>query len=167
MPSNLHAPYQHAEAAPGCTDADPRFRARAELPLRFRADTRWHTLVGDFADVVRSGRAALEERHAPLDESERARAEALVADALHKVAVYVVDAQPSSAEVAVDGEPVPIGPGRELVIPPGHHMLRAIADGYVPRLLEVDAVAGKRDALMFTLHRANAPSILALVRAQS
>jgi hypothetical protein len=117
--------------------------------------------LGDFADAVRTGRAALVERHAPLDASDRARAEALVEDALRKVAVYVVDAQPSSAEVAVDGEPVPLSDGRELVVAPGHHMLRAIADGYVPKLLEVDAVAGKRDSLMFTLHRANAPSILA------
>ena len=116
--------------------------------------------LGDFADAVRTGWAALAERHAPLDESDRARTTALIEESLLKVAVYVIDAQPSNAEVAVDGEPVPLGPGRELVVAPGHRNLRAIADGYVPKLLEVDAVAGKRDHLMFTLHRANAPSIL-------
>ena len=117
--------------------------------------------LNDFADAVRTGWAALAERHAPLDDADRARTTTLIEQSLLKVAIYTVDAQPSNAEVAVDGEPVPLGPNRELVVPPGHHMLRAIADGYVPRLLEVDAVAGKRDSLMFTLHRANAPSILA------
>ena len=116
--------------------------------------------LGDFADAVRTGWAALSERHAPLDESDRARATAMIEQSLLKVAIYIVDAQPSNAEVAVDGEPLPLGPGRELVVTPGHRNLRAIADGYVPKVLEVDAVAGKRDSLMFTLHRANAPSIL-------
>ncbi|HMI92578.1 MAG TPA: hypothetical protein VK509_14485 [Polyangiales bacterium] len=114
----------------------------------------------DFADAVRTGWAALAERHAPLDETERVRAERMIEDSLRKVAIYTVDAQPSSAEVAVDGEPVPLGPNRELVVSPGPHTVRALADGFVPGVLEVDAVAGKRDTLMFTLSRAAAPSIL-------
>jgi hypothetical protein len=115
----------------------------------------------DYADAVRTGWAALAERHAPLDETDRVRAARMIEDALRKVAVYVVDAQPSSAEVAVDGEPVALGPNRELVVAPGHRTVRALADGFVPGVLEVEAVAGKRDTLMFTLSRAAAPSILA------
>jgi len=115
----------------------------------------------DFADAVRSGWAALAERHAPLDETDRVRAERMIEDSLRKVAIYTIDAQPSSAEVAVDGEPVGLGPNRELVVSPGPHTVRALADGFVPGVLEVDAVAGKRDTLMFTLSRAAAPSILA------
>ena len=114
----------------------------------------------DYAEAVRAGWAALAEAHAPLDASDRARATDLVETSLRKVATYTIDAQPSAAEVAVDGEPIPLGPNRELVVPPGHHTLRALADGYIPRTLEVDAVAGSRAPLMFTLNRANAPSIL-------
>src|SRR5690349_5570843 len=114
----------------------------------------------DFPEAVRAGWAALAEGHAPLDASDRARATDVVEQSLRKVATYIIDAQPSNAEVAVDGEPVPLGPNRELVVAPGHHMLRALAESYIPRTLEVDAVAGSRAPLMFTLNRANAPSIL-------
>ncbi len=116
--------------------------------------------LDDHAEAVRSARAALAQKTTALP----AALQQVLLDLIDKsrplVSELIVESTPNDVQIAVDGEVIPLGPQGELVIAPGRHTIRALADGYMPFLSEISLRAGVRDTLTVELVQPYRPSAL-------
>lgn len=99
-------------------------------------------------------------REAPEDVApeDRAQAEALLAEARGQVGTLALQVEPAGAEVLVDGEPVEAASGAlEVPVDPGHRVIEARREGYLPLRQEVDVAPGARVAVALRLKREKAP----------
>jgi len=71
--------------------------------------------------------------------------------ALVKPASVVVQSDPASATVILDGKEAGVTPFENAKMKPGEHTLRIAKDKYVPVDVKVNAVEGKTDSLSFLL----------------
>jgi hypothetical protein len=109
--------------------------------------------LGDRAETVRSGRAALGHPVEALGPVQRQQIMALVQSALQSLGEYIMDVQPADAEIAVDGQPVVLGSERSILLEPGPHSIHFLRDGYLPRSFELESKAGDRQSVQFRLER--------------
>ncbi|HTN82164.1 MAG TPA: PEGA domain-containing protein [Sorangium sp.] len=104
-------------------------------------------------------------REAPAERTaQRQRAEALLKEALAKVATITIATQPEGAEVTVDGAVVGRTPlALPVYLEPGPHVISAELDGYKPAQEQTEPAVG--DAIGITLHLvrsdAGAPAAMA------
>lgn len=116
--------------------------------------------LADHAEAVRMARAALASNDGILTDVHRAHLTDLIEKARPLVAELIVHSSPSVVQIAVDGQVIPLGPERELVIMPGRRTIRALANGYMPYLSEINARAGVRETLRVELVLPNRPAAL-------
>lgn len=90
-------------------------------------------------------RSALDDPRRALPNDQRAQVAALLEQTRAFVGSYRVRLSPASAELQVDGVPVPLSADQTLVLEIGRHELRARADGYRELMRRVD-VQGREDA---------------------
>jgi hypothetical protein len=116
--------------------------------------------LSDHAEAVRMARAALIKNDGLLPALQKQHLLDLIDKTLPKVTELIVESSPSNVQIAIDGEVIPAGPENEIVVRPGRRTVRALADGYVPYLTEINARAGTRETLTVELVQPNRPSVL-------
>lgn len=112
----------------------------------------------DYGEAVRSARAALAKNDGLLPAHQSTQLRELNTRLRPKVVELIVQSSPNDVQIAVDGEVIALGPEHELVVMPGRRTIRAMADGYVPYLSEVEVQAGLRDTLVVELVPPNRPA---------
>jgi hypothetical protein len=105
----------------------------------------------DHAEAVRMARAALDKNDGLLPSHQQSQLRDLIRNTMPFVVELIVQSNPRDVQVAVDGEVIALGPSHEIVVMPGRRTIRALADGFVPYLTEVNVVAGTRDTLVIEL----------------
>jgi hypothetical protein len=95
----------------------------------------------DYVTAVLAFEDALVDTRRPLNETQRAEVERLLADARTFVATYEVALSPATATVVVDGAPAVVRDG-VLLLNPGPHDVRVSADGFEPDVLRLEARGG-------------------------
>lgn len=113
--------------------------------------------LADEPEAVRMARAALAKHDGTIKADNEAVLRALIEAALPRVAELVVESDPPEVQIAVDGQVVPRGPEGEIVVWPGRRTVRALAEGYMPYLTELDLPAGRRQTLTVELVQPNRP----------
>jgi len=104
---------------------------------------------GFFARAVRELRAALTHPNKPLEAELRSGAEDVLKRAEAEVLLLSLSVTPGNATVAIDGtEPAH---DFDLVLEPGSHTLRVVAEGYAERVISVYALRGFRDRMRVDL----------------
>lgn len=105
----------------------------------------------DHAEAVRMARAALGKNDRLLPLHQQGQLRDLIQKTMPYVVELIVQSNPREVQIAVDGEVIALGPSRDLVVMPGRRTIRAIADGFMPYLTEVNLEAGTRDTLVVEL----------------
>ncbi|MGK3996873.1 PEGA domain-containing protein [Sorangium sp. So ce1024] len=97
-------------------------------------------------------------REAPAERTaQRQRAEALLKEALAKIAAITIATEPEGAEVKVDGAVVGRTPlALPVFLEPGRHVIQAELDGYKPQRELIDPAAGDAVGITLRLARSDA-----------
>jgi tetratricopeptide (TPR) repeat protein len=107
-----------------------------------------------YVDCIVEFEAALAHPARPLDESQRAEAEKLLARAREFVSPYSITTEPADAEVLVDGA-APVRRDGALLLDPGLHTLTVQAPEFRPREQQLRVAAGEKRTLHVALSREN------------
>jgi hypothetical protein len=99
--------------------------------------------LGNYAASASALTAALASERRPLDEAQRSEAEQLLERAENFLTHVTVFARPWPSEVQVDGVPVTLAPGGELVLEIGDHELRFMLRGHLEERRRVRAVGNE------------------------
>jgi len=103
-----------------------------------------------FATALRELEAALSHPEKPLGDELRKDVEDVLARAKAQVLILSLRITPDEAQVSVDsGEPITTRDA--LVLDPGPHTLRFVADGFEERRIQVQALSGSRETLQVEL----------------
>jgi hypothetical protein len=112
-----------------------------------------------YVDALQNLRAALDSTVNPLTAQQRAEVTETLSRAEHYVATLELTADPSDAEVRVNGNVVPEQDGkRALMVDPGEVEVRATAPGYEPEVQQVRLVSGARQQVALRLSPVQAAS---------
>ncbi len=107
--------------------------------------------AGDYVQTIRDLEAALVHPEKPLDESLRASAGELLARARARVASITVDLTPADATVTLTVDEAQVRGDQDILLEPGPHVLLISSAGFQPQQLTLNAQAGVREVVRFTL----------------
>jgi hypothetical protein len=105
----------------------------------------------DYVSAIRELRQSLADPRRPLTPKQRTEIEEILGRAERFVARYKLHVEPDGAALRLDGNPLALDAGEELLLNPGTHRLEAEAAGYQPYALELRAAGQSTQDLDVTL----------------